>query len=616
MFTWLFAIVDRVIECSWEFPLESNPNAFWPKVTDTDRFNKDLGLPEIRRRGPGPNGGHMVETMLPWPLMSVWEEMPFEWVEPEYFRLARESACGPWTNLTVHVTLAARDNGGTLLTYRLTAEARYWFWALLMRLQLHRMGRKMAGVFQRYDAEANTQTHVRSRAPVRLARGAEERIHQIMERLHAQGVRSGLIRLLQQFTVSAPDEEAFRMRPYVLADTWQVPRVQALALMLRATLEGWLDMRWEVRCKYCRGKQKLATLKNLGAEAHCDGCNIKFDNQFDRNVEVVFKPNAAIRELSIGEFCAGSPQRTPHVHVQKYIAAGGHVIMRAPSRPGRYRLRDHGATGEQMFEVVAGGARSSATLGIERGAWRSGEVQVTAGATLRIENGRDAPRVFIIETTTEDDATATAFEVTMLDQFRRLFSSESLVPELAMAIENIVVAFTDIRRSTELTRELGNARMFRLNIQHYKIFWEEVSQRGGRILKNGGDGLILCFPNAAAALRAVTTAKKRVEREIPEFKIRAGIHAGPVIASTLPDNPNGGVDYFGDTMNQTARLDPLCGEDDVVISDEIYKDPEVRRMIGDLTSGFSAKAVETTLKGFRERRFTIWTVKHETVFIA
>jgi len=36
----------------WEWQLRSNPDALWPLVTDTNRFNRDIGAPNVERR-PG-----------------------------------------------------------------------------------------------------------------------------------------------------------------------------------------------------------------------------------------------------------------------------------------------------------------------------------------------------------------------------------------------------------------------------------------------------------------------------------------------------------------------------------------------------------------------------------
>ncbi len=31
----------------WEFDLESSPEQLWPLVADTNRFNRDTGVPEV-----------------------------------------------------------------------------------------------------------------------------------------------------------------------------------------------------------------------------------------------------------------------------------------------------------------------------------------------------------------------------------------------------------------------------------------------------------------------------------------------------------------------------------------------------------------------------------------
>jgi class 3 adenylate cyclase len=88
------------------------------------------------------------------------------------------------------------------------------------------------------------------------------------------------------------------------------------------------------------------------------------------------------------------------------------------------------------------------------------------------------------------------------------------------------------------------------------------------------------------------------------LSLKAGLHTGPCIAVTLNDR----LDYFGSTVNMAARLEAQSTGDDVVISSAVYYDPEVRELLGDPDSGFSANRFEIPLKGFDEEQFELWRV--------
>ena len=97
-------------------------------------------------------------------------------------------------------------------------------------------------------------------------------------------------------------------------------------------------------------------------------------------------------------------------------------------------------------------------------------------------------------------------------------------------------------------------------------------------MKTIGDAVMAVFREPAAALKAMIDAQSSLaappDGSAPLI-LKAGIHAGPCIAVTLNDR----LDYFGSTVNTAARLEGLSTGDDVVISQAVYEDPEVREMI-------------------------------------
>jgi class 3 adenylate cyclase len=59
------------------------------------------------------------------------------------------------------------------------------------------------------------------------------------------------------------------------------------------------------------------------------------------------------------------------------------------------------------------------------------------------------------------------------------------------------------------------------------------------------------------------------EAETPNFKLRAGIHTGPVIAGVV-GKKKFAYDIWGDTVNTAARMEQISVANEITISDETY----------------------------------------------
>jgi class 3 adenylate cyclase len=144
-------------------------------------------------------------------------------------------------------------------------------------------------------------------------------------------------------------------------------------------------------------------------------------------------------------------------------------------------------------------------------------------------------------------------------------------------------------------------------MNHFDILKEAIAGEDGALVKTIGDAVMAVFRCPAGAVRAMLHAQERLAAPVQGMQplsLKAGLHTGPCIAVTLNDR----LDYFGSTVNMAARLEAQSTGDDVVISSAVYYDPEVRELLGDPDSGFSANRFEIPLKGFDEEQFELWRV--------
>src|SRR5262249_55435325 len=105
----------REIHYRWQFDLESSPERIWPFVADTNRFNRDTGVPSIDMIADQ-GGLRNARRRLRLSVFGVpveWEEQPFEWVRPQRFGVMRRYSKGPISELRVRVELSPLTTTGT-----------------------------------------------------------------------------------------------------------------------------------------------------------------------------------------------------------------------------------------------------------------------------------------------------------------------------------------------------------------------------------------------------------------------------------------------------------------------------------------------------------------------
>ncbi len=376
--------------------------------------------------------------------------------------------------------------------------------------------------------------------------------------------------------------------------------------MLLATRRGLLNLRWDILCPSCRGaKESLPSLSGVSHIVHCEVCNIDFTANFERSVEITFRPNPAIRRVEEGMFCVGGPQDTPHVVAQQLIPDGESRTITPRLESGRYRLRTLRLAGGQALRVKADGANDLFLAATGEG-WPNSEPLICQTPDIHFENKSGEEQLFLLERTAWSDQAATAAEVTLLQTFRDLFASEALRPGEQISVGKLAIMFTDLRGSTSLYREIGDAPAFGLVMEHFDVLRDAVNAEGGVIVKTLGDAIMGAFRHPAGALRAALHAQQVMHDVDPRpLSLKAGVHYGPCIAVTLNDR----LDYFGSTVNMAARLESLSQGSDVIISSDAAADPELAEWIADPANGVTVRHIEAALKGFDQQYFDLYSVQ-------
>jgi class 3 adenylate cyclase len=578
-------------------------------VADTNRFNYDAGVPAVQL--PQLEGARLENArrrlkMFVLGLTVEWEEQPFEWIKPYRFGVVRRYTKGPVAQVRVLAELNPKPDGSTHFVYQVWALPKSALGVAAIPAQIGFASKRNFGrIFRRYDklAQEGNIPPAETDAP-EFAPGGQERLAALQRKLTEQGADKEITRRLANLLLHADDISLARLRPYALADYWDLPRRKVLETFLQATRAGLLDLQWDVLCPHCRGAKKSSkSLTGLSAEGECDTCNIDFTVNFDRLVELTFRPNDAIRAVTSRDFCIGGPQVTPHIVLQQILAPGESRQVCLMLETGRHRLRCLSLAGGRFLKIVGDGADELAVTADASG-WPADETELAPTPTLMLRNDTDEEQLFLLERMAWTDQAATAAEVTALQIFRDLFSREALRPGEQISVGTLAVLFTDLKGSTQLYREIGDAAAFGRVMAHFDVLREAIAEADGALVKTIGDAIMAVFRRPDAALRAILKAQQILAHPtdggVP-LTLKVGIHAGPCIAVTL----NGRLDYFGGTVNLAARLEGLSTGGDVVISEAVQHDPAVQEL---LAGPFRAEGFTHLLKGFGEEEFDLWRV--------
>jgi predicted ATPase/class 3 adenylate cyclase len=122
-------------------------------------------------------------------------------------------------------------------------------------------------------------------------------------------------------------------------------------------------------------------------------------------------------------------------------------------------------------------------------------------------------------------------------------------PLAETAIGTLAFLFTDIAGSTRLWEDQP-AAMTEALARHDAILREAIEGADGRVVKTTGDGMMAVFAQAGQAVGASVLAQQALANEpwgaTGALRVRMGLHAG--------EAQRRGSDYFGPTINRTARI--------------------------------------------------------------
>jgi class 3 adenylate cyclase/fermentation-respiration switch protein FrsA (DUF1100 family) len=152
--------------------------------------------------------------------------------------------------------------------------------------------------------------------------------------------------------------------------------------------------------------------------------------------------------------------------------------------------------------------------------------------------------------------------------------------------EQATIVFSDIVSSTDIVTQLGDVAARALFLKHDKLVRDRLRRHRGKEFQNLGDGFMLSFESASAAIRCASEIQKEVSESIPSIKIRMGINTGEVVIRE-------GEQPFGQAVVVASRIASSAQGGEILVSEV------TRQMAAGSVFAFIGRG-EARLKGFEE----------------
>ncbi len=158
------------------------------------------------------------------------------------------------------------------------------------------------------------------------------------------------------------------------------------------------------------------------------------------------------------------------------------------------------------------------------------------------------------------------------------------------SVETTAILFSDLVGSTQLETSLGPELADHLRREHFEVLRGAIADHGGVEVKNTGDGLMVAFRSASAAVACGRGMQQVIDRRNRaadvELHIRVGIGMGE---ATIEDG-----DYFGMPSIEAARLCDKASAGTILVGEL------VRMMAGRGDRDSFTSVGELALKGIPE----------------
>ena len=569
---------SRVQTYTLTMELAASPDALWPFVSNTEKMNRATGLAPVRfeieeiaaaaAAAPGGTMGSATTATTTGHqrvggFAMRWREHPYEWIEGTRHVVLRVFDKGVLRWYVADVQLERTAGGGTRLRNTIRLEPRGSLARVLSRWEIGvKYRRALDRVYARLDKllVAGTPPEIDPIEPdVALAKEAHAHVLAAGDKLIADGVAPEAADVLVAFLSHASDQDVARIRPLELAAKFHVAEDAMVEVCLRAAKLGILAMVWDVICPSCKIPSNVVeSLAKIEEHARCEACNVGFDVDFSRAIELAFRASPELREVETRTYCLGGPAHFPHVAAQVRLApkeryalaltlGPGFYLVRSPQLPRHHELRVTASGGVRRMDLTLGQSGGGAMVAPASAGGIRETAPLTAGDQLiAIANPTDSEILVRVERAGDRAFALTAARVMSTAAFRELFPDQALAPGRLMSVTQASLLVAQLDDAPSLFRELGDAKAFPVAERFFAQLGALAKERGGTLVKTFGGLAIAAFERPGPAVEAALALQRAVDVHpvTTGLRVRVACHRGPLMALTH----GGRLDYFGQNV--------------------------------------------------------------------
>ena len=541
----------------FEWTLDATAKQLWPLVSDTDRVNQAIGLPVPKFHYDHSGSERKILADANFNGMKVrWREHPFQWIVEREMSILREFSSGPFEWVTSTVELFPLAGSRTRLSHRFQVKPRGILGKLLTPFQFNFMTkRSLDRVYSRLEQLANDDScryacDFSFSKPTRLSSLQLKNLAQRSEQLASKISNRPLAKEFSKLLQAVAQPFAARIRPIPLAEKLECSVEESLRICLNSVEVGLLNMYWDIICPICRvSSGKASSLSRIQAHGHCEVCNLDFEIEFSKSVEVVFSAHPEIRPTEQKTYCIGGPYHAPHVLAQNRLLATQFVDIGTSLTQGSYEV-----CGPQIAEPAeikvndqAVASRAEVAVGVPSA---PALPDLRSGSTcIHIENQSNIEILVRLEQTTGQSESMTASTACQHPLFKKLFPSEVIAPENLVDLSNVYLLAIKHLNSDALIDQVGDIQV--------RNYWTELQNKfpvdteGCEIIECTHDSLMVSFgliEHLLGVLNSIFTEKS--DDGIPISECCFAINSGEVMTGGQANQPVA----FGKTIRRTSQM--------------------------------------------------------------
>jgi class 3 adenylate cyclase len=532
----------KVIECLFTYDLPVKVSEIWPYLIDTSKMNFEMGFPPREERE---KDGETYVTTKTLGRSEEWIEKPWIWVHEKEIQQHRIFLKG-W--MSRHRGIFSVEETGPEST-RVFIYFRWGFRNAFSFMLFKFVPSALEKSFAKFFEE---KTKV-------IREGRKEKFKKVPLNVG----RTDSYTTIRDYFLVADPLDLDRIHVKEIAGRFGLELQDVSSSCLRMVKDGELALSWDVICPHCRGaRAETTSISGLTGSGECGPCGTTFTTDAQESVEVVFHLTPKLRDIPKVVYCAAEPAKKKHIKLYQGLGPGVSKTYQMKLPPGMYRLRRKNETDAIYLDL-------SDQDGEKFLSWDGSDSRrrkISTQFELTLKNLSSEKDFITLEEAWWFNDRLLSGEALSNPLIRDIFSEDHLQTGLKLNVGNQVILFTDIVGSTPFYKNSGDAVALKYVQIHYKEVSELITRHQGVVVKYIGDAIMAAFLDLEKAMACTIAIHKLYNQDRADnpIRLRASFHEGKVLCA----NMNVGLDYFGNTVNQAAKIQKYAEALEIAVTDE------------------------------------------------